>query len=279
MAIALIWGANNIAAKIAVDALPPLAAAALRFGLVLVVLLPWLKPPKQSDWKAFAAMLAFTGPVHFGVLYTGLALAEDAAPMVVAMQLWAPASVVFAALLLSERVTPLRWLGVAVAFFGTVSLNFDPAVVSQAGALAVTALGSSIYGLGAVFMRRVAPMSPWTVQAWVAGATAPALAIASLTLERGQIEAFVQAPWTAWAATGFSALISSILASTMLFRLVQRYEVSQTTPYLLVTPLISFAFAALVLGEHITVQILIGAAFTMAGVGLVALAQRRAQSA
>jgi len=274
-AIALIWGANNIAAKVAVDAFPPLFAVALRFGLVLVVLAPWLRLPKGQDWSAFLAMLAFTGPVHFGVLYTGLWLAEDAAPMVVAMQLWAPASVVFAALLLHERVGPLRWLGVAVAFAGTVSLNFDPAVFAQIGALAVTALGSSIYGLGADFMRRVSPMSPWTMQAWVAAATAPSLALASLVFERGHAEVLSHTAWPAWGATAFSALISSVLASTMLFRLVQRYEVSRTTPYLLLTPIVSFALAVLVLGETVSPQILAGAALTMAGVALVAMADRR----
>lgn len=275
VAIALIWGANNIAAKIAVGGFPPLMAGALRFGVVLIVLAPWLRFPKQKDMKSFLAMLAFTGPVHFGVLYSGLRMADDAAPMVVAMQLWAPASVVFAALMLRESVGPLRWLGVAVAFAGTVSLNFDPAVFAQAGALAVTGLGSSIYGLGAVFMRRVSPMNPWTMQAWVALATAPSLALASFLFERGHAQVLTHTAWQAWAGTLFGALVSSILASTMLFRLVQRYEVSRTTPYLLMTPLVSFAFAAALLGEHITPLIFFGAGLTMAGVALVALAERR----
>jgi len=277
IAIAAIWGGNNIAAKIAVESLPPLFAAALRFGLVLVVLAPWLKLPQQTDWKPFAAMLVLTGPLHFGMLYAGLSLAEDAAPMVVAMQLWAPASVVFAALLLREHVGPLRWAGVAVAFAGTVSLNFDPAVLAQAGALAVTATASCIYGLGAVFMRRLSPMSPWTVQAWVAAATAPVLGLGSLAFESGHVEAFTRAAWPAWVATAFTALVGSLLASTMLFRLVQRYEVSRTTPYLLTAPVVSFALAGVILHEVITLQVLLGAALTLGGVALVALAERRWQ--
>jgi O-acetylserine/cysteine efflux transporter len=57
--------------------------------------------------------------------------------------------------------------------------------------------------------------------------------------------------------------------------LVQRYEVSRTTPYLLMTPVVSFALAAWILGDQITWQILLGAGLTMAGVVLVALAERR----
>ncbi|MEZ5995932.1 MAG: DMT family transporter [Hyphomonadaceae bacterium] len=279
LCVASIWGLNNIAAKVAVGGFPPFLAVCLRFLFVLIALAPWLRLPKQDDWKTFAAVLAFTGPVHFGVLYTGLWLARDAAPMVVAMQLWAPASVVFAALLLNERISPLRWVGVAVAFIGTVSLNFDPAVLAQAGALATCALGSSIYGLGAVFMRKISPMSPWTMQAWVALATVPASALASLLFEQNQAGALLHAGWPAWAATAFGGLVSSVLASTMLFRLVQRYEVSRTTPYLLMTPLISFFFAWLILQDRITPQILLGAGATMSGVALVALAERRLRAA
>jgi O-acetylserine/cysteine efflux transporter len=60
-----------------------------------------------------------------------------------------------------------------------------------------------------------------------------------------------------------------------MFRLVQKYEVSRTTPYLLMTPVISFTLAAFILGDQITPQILAGAAVTMSGVALVALAERR----
>ena len=47
------------------------------------------------------------------------------------------------------------------------------------------------------------------------------------------------------------------------------------TPYLLATPVISFTLAGLWLGDHITARILLGAAITMGGVALVALADRR----
>ena len=61
----------------------------------------------------------------------------------------------------------------------------------------------------------------------------------------------------------------------LLFRLVQRYEVSRTTPYLLLTPVISIGLAQLILGHHVTPQVLLGAVVTMAGVVLVAVAERR----
>ena len=276
IAIALIWGVNNIFAKLTVDALPALMTVALRFLLVLVALFVWLRPPPSERRWTFCLMLACVGPLHFGIQYLGLKLADDLSPMVVVMQLWAPASVVFAALLLKEAVTPLRWAGVGLAFLGAASMNFDPAVLAQGRALVLVALASAIYGLGTVLVRRVGGgLDPWATQAWIALATAPIMMVGSLVFERDHLEVSRAAHWSVWAFIAFGAIVSSIVASAFMFRLVQRYEVSRTTPYLLMTPVITFVLAAIVLGDRITPQIVIGAAATMGGVALVALAERR----
>jgi O-acetylserine/cysteine efflux transporter len=276
VAVAVIWGVNNVAAKIALMSFPPLMMVAMRFALVLVVLSPWLRPPPRANWPLLLAMLICVGPLHFGIQYFGLHLARELAPMVVAMQLWAPASVAFAALLLGERVGPLRWTGVGVAFAGAASMNFDPAVFAQIVPLTIVAGAACLYGLGTVLVRRIgAVANPWVMQAWIAMLSTPTMFGASLALEHGQFQAARAAPWTAWALVAFGAIVSSVLANAFMFRLVQRYEVSRTTPYLLLSPIISFALAALVLGDHITLRIVGGAGATLAGVALVALAERR----
>jgi O-acetylserine/cysteine efflux transporter len=276
IAIALIWGVNNIFAKLAVDALPAMMTVALRFAIVLAALCVWLKPPPRDRLLVFLLMLLFVGPLHFGVQYAGLKLAHDLSPMVVAMQLWAPSSVVFAALLLKEVVSPLRWIGVGVAFVGAASMNFDPAVFAQGWALALVGAAAAAYGLGTVLVRRLGgSLDPWAVQAWIALATAPSMALGSLALESGQLEAARAAHWSVWIFIAFGAIVSSIVANAFMFRLVQRYEVSRTTPYLLMTPVITFALATLILGDRITPQVLFGAAATLGGVALVALAERR----
>jgi len=276
ISIALIWGVNNILAKIAIDALTPMLTVSLRFALVLTALFMWIKAPPRSVWPTFALMLLFVGPLHFGIQYVGLALADDIAPMVVAMQLWAPASVAFAAIMLKEAVGPLRWAGVALSFLGVASMGFDPVVFEQGWALVLVVIAACCYGLGTVLVRRMGGgVDAWSMQAWIALSTAPTMALTSVMFERGQLEAVVNASWIAWFAIAFGAIVSSIVANVFMFRLVQKYEVSRTTPYLLMTPVISFALAAIVLGDVITPRIVLGAAMTMGGVALVALAERR----
>lgn len=274
--VAVIWGVNNVATKISLNELPPLMTAVLRFVIALACLIWWIKPFPTGQSRPMLLLLLCLGPLHFGTLFTGLSLAHDLAPMVVAMQLWAPASVVVAALFLGERVGVLRWIGVIAAFAGIVVMAFDPRVLEQGWALLIVSTASCIYGLGAAMIRRVGPsMSAVGMQAWIAVTCIPTLGLGSLAVERGQIDAMANASWLAWACLLFGALMSSVLANVMLYRVVQKYEVSRTTPYLLLAPLISFALGAIMLGDPVTWRIAIGAAASMAGVALVALAETR----
>lgn len=276
ISIALIWGVNNVAAKIALNEIPPMFAVAMRFAIVLVLIGWRVRPVPTAKLPAFLLMLLCVGPVHFGIQYFGLHLARDLAPMIVAMQLWAPASVVFAMLLLKEHPAPLRLAGVAIAFAGVAAMTFDPVVFSQWRALAFVAAASCAYGLGTVMVRWIgAEMDVWSMQGWVALVAAPTMFATSALLEPGALTVAAHASWKAWACVAFGAVVSSIVANAFMFRLVQRYEVSRTTPYLLMTPVISFTLAGIVLGDHITLRIIAGAATTMFGVLLVALAERR----
>lgn len=275
ISIAVIWGANNVAAKIAVDAFPPLMTATLRFAVVLIALWPWLKPLPREAVRPMLAMVALVGPAHFGIQYVGLSLAHDLTPMIVGMQLWVPFSVLFAALLLKEPIGPLRAAGVGLAFAGVAAMTFDPIVFAQGGALVMIAVAAAAYGMGAVIVRRIPGVDAWTMQVWIALATAPVCGIGSALFERGHIDAAREASWIAWGCVLFGAIASSLIANAFMFKLVQRYEVSRTTPYLLLSPLIAFALAAVVLGDQVTSRIALGAAVTLSGVLLVALAERR----
>jgi O-acetylserine/cysteine efflux transporter len=280
LAIALIWGVNNVATKIAVDELPPLLTSFLRFAIALVCLIWWIKPFPTGQWRPMVLVLLCLGPLHFSLVFTGLAMADDLAPMVVAMQLWAPASVVFAALFLRERVGLLRWIGVIAAFAGIVVMAFDPRVFDQALPLIICCVASCIYGLGASMIRGVgSSIDARAMQAWIAVVCVPTLGLGSLALEQGQVDAMLHASWLVWACVLFGGLLSTVIANVMLYGLVQKYEVSRTTPYLLLAPLLSFVLGAVMLGDPVTWRIAIGAAASMAGVALVALAERQSLKA
>ena len=275
--VAVIWGVNNLAAKYAVHELPPMLVVGLRFALVSAALIPFLK--MTANWRIVLLVAILSGPIHFGIQFVGLALASDLTPMVIAMQLWIPCSAIAAALLLGERIGWRRGVGIAAAFLGVAAMVADETVARQAIPLALVGLAAAIYGAAAALVRRAGPIHPLTFQAWIALASWSVLFPASLVVERPTFDQFAAAPWTVWLAIAFGAFASSIVANALMFWVVQRYEVSRTTPYLFISPVVAIGLGAIFLHDPITPRILFGAALTLAGVAFAALAERGAERA
>ncbi|MBL8549131.1 MAG: DMT family transporter [Hyphomonadaceae bacterium] len=277
--VAGIWGVNNVLVKIALNAMPPLFVLSARFAMVVIILAMFLKPSPELEakggWRALMWVTLLTGPLHFGLQYIGVALARDLSPMVVGMQLWIPASVIFAGLLLGERIGPMRIAGIVASFAGVLAMVFDPRVFEQVGALTLVALAAFTYGAGAVMVRRGPALHPLSYQAWIALLSLPVVAPASLLFEHARWDAAFNAGWLPWAAVAFGAIGSNVVASTLMFALVQKYEVSRTTPFLFLSPVTAIVLGVIVLRDPLTAQIAVGAGLTLLGVALTAMAERR----
>jgi O-acetylserine/cysteine efflux transporter len=274
LAVALIWGINNVLSMAAMDYMPPMLFAGARFLITAIALILFLRLP-QADWRMLLLIAALSGPLHFAFVYAGFAAAEHVTPVVIAAQLWIPFAVALAAVGLKERVGPLRGAGVALSFLGVAAMGFDPVVFAQGPALGLIAFAALLWGLVSVLLRRFTGVKPLNLQAWTAVIAFPPLLGASAIFETGQVQAMQAAPWWVWATIAFAGLVSSVVANAYLFRLVQKYEVARTTPFLLSTPVFSAALGVAFMGDHITAQILAGAAIALVGVALCALAERR----
>lgn len=271
--IVVIWGANNAAAKVATEQLPPLFAAALRFGLAGACLLPFLKPP-FPNWKSLLIIVLMGGPIHYGLIYLGFSLAQDVSPASVATQLWIPFTALFAFLILGERLSRMALAGLVVAFAGVAWMAADPHALQDWKAILIVAAASAAWAITTVIARRTTSIPPLKMQALLALTTLPTLGLASVAFERGQWQAAAQATPLVWGTVLWSGLASSIVATSLMFWLVQRREAGRVTPYLLATPVISILIGAAFLGDVLTAQILTGAALTIGGVAVVALAER-----
>ena len=73
-----IFGGAYIAGKIGVDHFPPLFFAALRFGLIALLLLPFVRWNRQmtAHIKTIVAFCLLMGAALYGAIYLALALAD-----------------------------------------------------------------------------------------------------------------------------------------------------------------------------------------------------------
>jgi O-acetylserine/cysteine efflux transporter len=273
VAVMVIWGANNAAAKVATETLPPLLTATLRFAVAALCLFPFVRPP-FPDWKSLLLIVVLGGPIHYALIYIGFSLADDVSPASVAAQLWIPFTTLFAFLLLGERLSRAAMLGLVVALVGVAWMAADPHALNDWAAILVVVGASAAWAMTTVIARRTPSIPPLKMQGLLALTALPTLAFASAVFEQGQVEAIQAATPLVWGTVLWAGILSSVVATTLVFWLVQRREAGRVTPYFLATPVVSIAIGWGLLGDVLTPQILTGAVLTMAGVGVVALAER-----
>lgn len=271
-AIVVIWGVNNAAAKVATEALPPLLVGALRFAIAGLALAPFVRPPFPHPRK-LAALVVACGTLHFALLYPAFALAEDLSALVVSLQLWIPFTALLSWLALKEPLSRPAALGLVMAFSGVAWMTADPVAFRDWKAIAVGAASSLVWAAATLAARR-APMPPLKLQGLLSLAAAPALMAGTLAFEPGWTGALVQTTPLVWASILWSGLASTVVATGLLFWLVQRRETGRVTPYLLLTPVVSVGIGAGLLGDVLTGRMVLGAGVAMAGVAGVALAER-----
>ena len=274
-AILLVWGINNAAAKVATGALPPLLVGGLRFGIALIVLLPFLKPP-FPPWKQIVPIVLLVGPLHFGLIYWGFSMIHNLSPMVVALQLWIPMTAFFAWRMLGERMARAALAGMVVAFVGVAWMSLDPHGAADLPGIAIGVFASGLWAIGTVMVRRMPGVPPLKMQALTSLVAAPILLAASFAFEGDVVGKAMSAGWVVWGTVFFAALASTVGATALLFWLVQRREPGRVTPWFLLTPLISVGIGVGLMGDRITLQLVLGGGATLIGVALVALSERRA---
>ena len=273
LAIVVIWGVNNAAAKLATEYMPPLMVAGLRFAIAGLCLAPFVRPP-FPNWKAMLLIAYLGGAVHYGLIYFAFSLAQDVSPVSVATQTWIPFTSLFAFLLLGER---LKWpaiVGMLIAFIGVAWMTADPHALQDWEAIVIGTLAAAVWALVTVIARRTTAVPPLKMQGILALTAMPTMALGSYVFESGQVEGLKSATPLVWASVVWAGLFSSVMATSLLFWLVQRREAGRVTPYLLGSTVVSVLMGWLFMGDMLTSQIIIGAALTMVGVVVVSIAER-----
>ena len=120
-----------------------------------------------------------------------------------------------------------------------------------------------------VLIKRLGPVNPFTLNAWVALFACPQLLLMSLLLEGDQAAALQAADWRAWGAIVYMAIGSSIIAYGLWYHLIGKHAMNSVVPMTLLSPVLAVALAVPLLGEALTSNVLIGGAVTLAGVAMI----------
>lgn len=272
--INVIWGFNIVAMKLSVDQFPPVFLSFLRFLIVGVAVLPWLRIRRgEMRWLLVAALCG--GGLQFGLMYAGVSLSGNMSSVAIAGQLGVPFATLLSVALLGERIHWRRWLGIGLSFAGIVLISFNPDVFASAGGLLLIVIAAFLGAIGLVAVKRVHELEPLELQAWLAWASLPALLALTFWLEEGQVASLGEADLLGWAGLIYSALLASLFAHTAYFALIRRYPVTSVAPITVLAPLFSVLFSVLLLGDVLDWRMVAGGLMTLSGVAIIVTRERK----
>jgi O-acetylserine/cysteine efflux transporter len=262
----LLWGLNFAVAKLALAEFPPILLTALRFTLVAVILLPFAPPPQRI--RPLAELGTILGLLHFPMVFSGLSLL-DASTSAIVLQLQVPLGVIMAALLLGEKLSWRHGLGMAISFCGVALIAGAPRLEANRVGLIFLLTAALAWGYSTVQLKRLGPIHPFTLNGWLGLFVAVELLVVSLIIEGSPVPHIAAATWRGWSGLTYTSLISTIVAFGLWSRLVARYSVGQTLPFMLTVPLFAIMGGIVLNGDRMTADIVAGGLLTVAGVALI----------
>jgi drug/metabolite transporter (DMT)-like permease len=254
--LGFVWGTTWVASDNLADQVPPLLAAAVRFLLAALLLLPAillkrLKSPRgRSLWIllmlavvmiALPSMLLLWAQQH--VESATVTVSFAAMPLVVA-------------LLTSGKGVPRSALQATIIVPGAMVLVAGASLrISQAAGATVLLLAVALIGASSLVARReLASLSPLVVTMGLLGTAAPVLFLASLLLERGQT-----AEWNGSAMASVALLaVATAAAYPVYFWLLQQLEAYQLATVQWVQPLVALAETAAFLHLRLSLSMTAG---------------------
>jgi O-acetylserine/cysteine efflux transporter len=277
VAVAAIWGLNFVIIDVGLDDFPPLLLSALRYALASLPLLI-LRGSPGVPWRWVFAVGIAIGVVKFSLLFIGMDVGMPAGLASLVLQAQALFTVVFAAIVLRERLVPSQAAGLAIAFGGLalVATGLNGAATPSGFVLVIAA--AVAWGVGNLAIKRAAPADPMRFMAWMCVVPPLPLLCLSLAFE-GPAEighALAHVDLGGIGAVLYLAFAATTVGWALWARLMGLYPASMVAPFALLVPIFGIGFAGALLGEPVGARELIAAVLVLGGVLLTLTAPRPA---
>jgi drug/metabolite transporter (DMT)-like permease len=283
----VVWGSTYLGIRIAVETLPPLLSAGIRFvsaGAILAMILAARGgyavvkvTRRQLGAAALVGTLLLAGG-NGGVVFAEAGVVGGPVPSGVAALLIAtvPILVVVFRAVTGDRPRLMSVAGVLVGFGGLVALvaagsGVDGSVPLVGSLIVVGA--ATCWALGSFISARLPlPANPFVTSAYES--VLGGVVVGALGLAMGERLHPAEVSGRSWLALLYLLFAGSLVAFTAYAWLLQNAPISLTATYAYVNPAVAVLLGALIVAEPVTPAILIGGLIIIAGVALVVSSER-----
>ena len=269
LAVVFIWGTNFPIFKIALGVLPPLLLAVLRFSLVLLPAVFFVRRP-VVPWNKLAAYGVLIGAGQFGLLYlaVGSHISPGLASLVVQMQVFF--TIGLAMVDGGERLRRFQLVALLLATSGVVVIGVHTDAQTTPLGLAMVLIAALCWAGGNQVARTMGRVDMLGVVVWSAAFAVPPLLALSVAVDGlpriGQ--ALAAADAEVWGVVLWQSIGNSLFGYAVWGWLLSRHPAATVVPMALLVPVFGLGASALMLGEPLPAWKLIAAALVMAGLAL-----------
>lgn len=276
LACCAFWGFQQILIKSTVDEVPPLWQASLRFVGATALLWLWCRwrgvSLFQRDGTLLAGLLAgllFAGEfacIYIGLQYTTasrLTVFLYTSPFVVALLL--PRFVP------GERLRTVQWVGLGVAF-ASVALAFGEGFArstsTQLMGDAIALAAGILWGLTTLVIRTTALAQASAEKTLFYQVAVTAVAAPLLSLALGETWRLDYSA-LAWGSIGLQTVVGAFASYLVWMWLLRHYPATRMSSFVFLTPVFALLFGVGLLGEPLTLALLLALGGVAAGIVLV----------
>jgi drug/metabolite transporter (DMT)-like permease len=272
-AICLIWGSTWLVIKIGLETITPFLSAGLRFVVASLFLYAVIRMrgikiswTKESQWFYFiVALTSFSVP--FAMVYWGEQKISSGLTSILFAVFPFCVAIISSIMIPNEKLGLAKILGIIIGFSGVVIIFANDVHLTNSEQLIgmTVVLGSAvIQAFSAVLIKKHGHhISPFVV-------SFVPMAIASILLLLGSlfIENYSTVQFTTNAVLSiiFLGVFGSVVTFVSYFWLLKRIQVVILSMSAFITPVIAVLLGVIVLNEHVSTQLIIGAFLVLSGI-------------
>ncbi len=267
--VTALWGFTFVVMRDLLDVLPPLTIAALRVAAAALPVVVLWRPP-AIPWYWTVGLGLTQGIIQMSLLLFGMAFGMPAGLSSLVLQSQLLFTTLFAFLLLGERPGRAQYAGMALAVIGMALIGHSLPLGATLVGLGFTIAAAISWACSNMIIKFAQTDDLLRLVAWAHAIGIVPLCLLAFALEGGSsgLGRALALDWLSVLELIFLGLVSTGFGFMLWCYLLRRYAAYLVTPFSLVIPISGLNSTALVLGETLGPERIVGAAVVLIGLAI-----------
>jgi drug/metabolite transporter (DMT)-like permease len=280
MFICMLFGANAVAIKISLEGIGVFTSAGIRFGIASITIFLWakiagrsIKIKKEQIFQLFVISIIFT--IQLSFFYLGLSKSNASRGTLLAN--FQPFFTLFLAhfFIPGDRITRRKIMGILMGFAGVAFVFLEKKGVTSdfnAGDMLILT-AAFLWACNAVYTKRIiSAFQPFQIALFPMFFSVPLFFLGGMLWDHHMI-AFIDAKIIG--AMVYQSFVTASFGFVVWNSLLQKYGAVALHSFIFIMPITGVLLGGLILGEPITINILLAMLLIVAGILIIHFRQKK----